>query len=120
MRFYLDDDAASPELAGRFRKAGHDVQVPRDVGLPGQDDAVHLTHAIRQDRVCISYNYGDFENLHNLIMAAKGHHPGILVIRRDNDPTRDPTPRGIAKALANLLASRCPVTDQYQVLNQWR
>src|SRR5437879_1466277 len=47
MRLYLDDDLANPLLAGLLRKAGHDVVLPADVGMSGQDDAVHLTYAIR-------------------------------------------------------------------------
>jgi hypothetical protein len=32
-----------------------------DVGMVGEDDAVHLTHSIREDRVCLSHNHHDFE-----------------------------------------------------------
>ncbi len=91
MKIYLDDDVASATLASLLRKAGHDVRIPAEVGMMGRDDAVHLTFAIQQDFVCLTRNYGDFQNLHNLIRAARGHRPGILVLRQDNDPTRDLT-----------------------------
>ena len=72
MRVYLDDDSADARLAQLLRRAGHDVQRPIDVGMVGEDDAVHLAHAIRQNRVCLSHNHHDFENLHALIQVAVG------------------------------------------------
>ncbi len=47
MRLYLDDDSAQHLLVQLLRKAGHDVQVPVDVGLSGKSDAMHLRHAVR-------------------------------------------------------------------------
>ena len=41
MRVYLDDDSAALLLARLLRQAGHDVELPADVGLSGEDDAVH-------------------------------------------------------------------------------
>jgi hypothetical protein len=96
------------------------VQRPPDVSLDGADDPIHLTHAVKEQRVLLAGNHRDFEMLHNLIMQAQGHHPGILVVRRDNDPTRDLTPRGIVRALGNLLAAGVPLVDQCIVLNHWR
>jgi predicted nuclease of predicted toxin-antitoxin system len=120
MKIYLDEDGASPFLARLLRQAGHDAQLPADVGLKGKDDAVQLTHAVHTDRVCLTKNYCDFENLHNLIMAVQGHYPGILVVRQDNDPNRDLKPHGIVRAVGNLLASGLPIADSYHILNQWR
>ena len=120
MKCYLDDDTASAKLAQLLAHSGHDVQVPADVGTVGKKDAIHLTHAIRVDRVLLSKNYKDFENLHNLVLQARGHHPGILVVRQDNDPTRDMTSKGIVSAIGKLLAAGIPLTDEYVVLNHWR
>jgi predicted nuclease of predicted toxin-antitoxin system len=91
MRLYLDDDSAATLLARLLRQAGHDVETPIDAGLPGEDDVVHLTYAVKNDRVLLTGNHRDFLNLHNLVMQVTGHHPGILVVRRDNDPKRDMT-----------------------------
>src|SRR5262245_15122591 len=120
MRLYLDDDSAATLLVQRLRNAGHDVQLPHTIGLSGEPDPVHLTHAISDTRVLLTKNYRDFEYLHNLIVMAKGHHPGILVVRQDNDPKRDLTPRGIVRAIAKLETAGVPVVDSYHVLNQWR
>jgi Domain of unknown function (DUF5615) len=79
------------------------VQRPADVGMAGSDDAVHLEHAVRVNRVLLSHNHRDFENLHNLLMTAQGHHPGILIVRKDNDPKRDLNERGTVRALGKLM-----------------
>ena len=55
-----------------------------------------------------------------LIMQAGGHHPGLLIVRRNNDPTRDLTPRGIVRAIANLLAASVPLPDKVHILTHWR
>jgi predicted nuclease of predicted toxin-antitoxin system len=120
MRLYLDDDLAWPLLASLLRQAGHDVQLPTDAGMSGADDPVHLTHAIRDGRATLSGNHDDFENLHDLIIQASGHHPGILVVRRDNNPRRDLSPRGIVRAIRNLESAGVPLADRFYILNHWR
>jgi hypothetical protein len=60
------------------------------------------------------------QHLHNLVMQVTGHHPGILVVRRDNDPKRDLTPAGIVRAIRNLEVANVPVPDEYIILNHWR
>jgi len=120
MRLYLDDDSAWPLLVRLLRNAGHDVMIPADVGMSGVDDPVHLAWAVKDDRVLLSHNHDDFRNLHNLIVQVGGHYPGALVVRRDNDPKRDLKPRGIVRAIRNLLAAGVPVADQFVILNQWR
>jgi hypothetical protein len=110
MKLYMDDDSASPLLAQLLGKAGHDVQIPADIGLSGADDSVHF----------ITGNHDDFLNLHLLVVDLQGHHPGIFVIRKDNDPKRDLTPAGVVRALRNLLTANARVADQCIALNHWR
>ena len=119
MRLYLDDDSIAALLVALLRRAGHDVQIPADAGTSRADDPVHLTYAVVQDRVFLSHNHRDFEQLHDLIRAVQGHHPGILVVRKDNNPKRDLSVPGIVRAIANLLAAGVPIADTYQVLNHW-
>ena len=120
MRLYLDDDTAAPLLARLLRKAGHDVQLPSDVSMAGAPDPVHLTRAIADGRILVTKNHDDFWILHNLIRQAQGHHPGIFVVRQDNDPTRDLTPKGIVAAIRKLATAGVPIQDEFIVLNQWR
>ena len=88
--------------------------------MSGRPDPEHLTYAIRTGRVVLTRNYGDFERLHLLIMAAQGHHPGILLVRRDNDPRRNMKPHDIVRALRNLEASGQTMPDSCLTLNHWR
>jgi predicted nuclease of predicted toxin-antitoxin system len=120
MRLYLDDDTASPLLAKLLRKAAHDVQMPSEVGTAAAPDPVHLTHALADKRICVTKNHDDFWILHNLIKQAQGHHPGIFVVRQDNDPTRDMTPKGIVSAIRKLKAASVLIADEFIVLNHWR
>lgn len=120
MRLYLDDDIASRALVRLLRGSGHDVFVPAEVGGAGRADAIHLTHAIRDSRAILTANHSDFEDLHYLIKEARGHHAGILVIRSDNDPHRDMTPRGVSTAIKNIEAASIPLGDQVQIVNHWR
>ena len=120
MRLYLDDDSADALLLALLRQAGHDVQIPADAGMAGKQDSVHLTHAASEDRVLLSRNYEDFKYLHDLIIQVQGHYPGVFIVRRDNDPTRDLKPAGIVRAIRNLLASGTPISDHLHILNHWR
>jgi hypothetical protein len=120
MKLYLDDDSAANLLVRLLRKAGHDVEIPADAGLAGREDPVHLRHCIRVGRVCLSHNHEDYDLLHELILEAQGHHPGVLVVRKDNDPKRDLSYPGIVRAIGKLLAAGLPLADQLHVLNQWR
>jgi predicted nuclease of predicted toxin-antitoxin system len=120
MKLYLDDDSASRLLARLLTQAGHDVQVPVDVEMSSASDPAHLTHAVREARVLLTANFADFEELHDLILQAGGHHPGLLVIRRENNPKRDFSPHGIVRAISNVEAAKFMLMDQFVILNQWR
>ena len=119
MLLYLDDDSIHRVVVALLRKAGHDIVLPADAGLSGADDPVHLTHAIRTGRPLFSFNHDDFEQLHILIETAGGHHPGVLIVRRDNDK-RDLKPHEIVKALANFIVSGNQLADQFVILNHYR
>jgi predicted nuclease of predicted toxin-antitoxin system len=120
MNLYLDDDSAKALLATLLRKAGHQATVPISVGLSGVDDPEHLLHAVQQSHVLLTRNHDDYRVLHLLVHATGGRHPGILVVRRDNDPTRDMKDRDIVRAIANLEAAGVPVENELHVLNHWR
>ncbi|MBI3409938.1 MAG: DUF5615 family PIN-like protein [Planctomycetes bacterium] len=120
MRIYIDEDLAAAVLIRLLQKAGHDVESPLTAGMLGRSDPAQLTFAIHENRVCLTANYDDYEELHFLLRESKGHHPGILVVRQDNDPARDLSPKGITAAIRKLEAASVPVADEYIVLNHWR
>ena len=120
MILYLDDDTASPLLTTLLRKAGHDVVIPSDIGMEGKPEPAHLKRAIRDMRACVTKNYDDFLMLHELILEAGGTRPGILVVRQENNPARDMTPKGIVAAIRKLESAGVPIANEYIVLNHWR
>ena len=93
MNLYLDDDSVADVLLRHLSDRGHDPQIPTAAGTAGQADA---------------------------ILESTGHHPGILTVRSDNDPTRDLSPRAICLAISKLQASGVPIADSLHVLNHWR
>ena len=73
--------------------------------MSGRPDPEHLTYAIRAGRVVLT-QYGDFERLHFLLWR-QGYHPGILLVRRDNDPRRNMKPHDVVRfAALKPLGSR--------------
>lgn len=76
--------------------------------------------AIAEVRVLMPRNYDDFLQLHNLVMMAQGHHPGILVLRQDNDRRWRMAPHEVVRALRNLEAAGYLVVDKYTILNAWQ
>jgi hypothetical protein len=79
-----------------------------------------LIWAITQAVPVLAQDSEDFTDLHDLIMAAGGHHSGVLVVRFDDDPRHNLTDRGIASAIKKLESSRAPIPDCIHVLNHWR
>jgi predicted nuclease of predicted toxin-antitoxin system len=120
MKLYLDDNSCKGLLAILLRKAGHTVVVPSDVGHAGASDARHLLHAIQTAFVMLTRDYDDFLELHDVVKAALGQHPGILAVRSDNDTSRDMKDRDIVRAIGNLERAGVPVANEFIVLNHWR
>jgi predicted nuclease of predicted toxin-antitoxin system len=117
MKIYVDEDMASVILVRLLQKAGHDVESPLGAGRLGRSDPVQLTFAIHESRLCLTANYDDYEELHLLVREAHGDHPAILVVRHDNDPARNLTPKGMVAAIRKLETAGVPVADESLVLN---
>jgi polyphosphate kinase len=120
MMLYLDDDSIARVLVLALRQAGHDVQTPAEAGLSGAHDQVHLRQAIREGRLLLSRNFGDFEELHDLVHEAQGRHPGVLVIRHDDPKKRSMKSHDIVRALRKLETAGVPIANEYIVLNHWQ
>jgi predicted nuclease of predicted toxin-antitoxin system len=120
MKVLIDENMSSPVLASRLRAQGHNPVLGRDVGLLSVVDARVLIYSIVQARPVLTRDAEDFEDLHDLVMAAAGHHAGILIVRFDNDPRHNLTDSGIATAISKLESAAVPIRDQIHVLNQRR
>ena len=75
---------------------------------------------MKSNLVLLSRNHDDFEELHLLIRATGGTHPGLFVVRSDNDPNRDMKDRDIGRAIGNLQGAGVPIVNELHVLNHWR
>jgi Domain of unknown function (DUF5615) len=120
LNLYLDDDSAKTSMVRLVRAAGCQVVIHADAGLAGVSDPRHLTHTGQHHLVLLTRNHDDFEDLHLLVQATGGNHPGLLVVRSDNDPSRDMKDRDIVRAIANLERAGVPVTNEFPILNHWR
>jgi hypothetical protein len=119
MNLYLDDDSAKTSLVRLLQHVGHQVSIPADAVLSGVSDPRHLMHTVQNGLVLITKNHDDFEDLHLLVLATGGRHPGLLVVRSDNDPSRDMKDRDIARAIGNLEGAGVAVANEFHVLNHW-
>src|SRR6266496_2805223 len=111
MNLYLDDDSAKASLVSILKKVGHQVAIPADASLSGVSDPRHFRHTVQQNFVLLTRNHDDFEDLHLLVQATGGKHPGVLVVRSDNDPSRDMKDRDIARAIGNLEAAGVSIAN---------
>jgi predicted nuclease of predicted toxin-antitoxin system len=120
MNLSVDDNSADAALVAHLKKDGHRVVIPSDSGLVGAPDPQHFEYAIVKRLIVLTADRDDFRDLHRLVLAAGGAHPGLLVIRYDNDPKRDMKPKHIVRAIRRLEKSGTPVANQMIVLNHWR
>jgi predicted nuclease of predicted toxin-antitoxin system len=120
MRLLLDENVNDRRLASRLRARGHDPVLSGDFGLLSAADARVLIWAIGQTLPVLTRDSRDFRDLHELIMVAGGHHPGLLLVYFDVDPRHNMSDRAIAGAISKLEASGVPIPDHIHVLNQWR
>jgi hypothetical protein len=88
--------------------------------MSGESDPNHLAHAALANRLLLSANHNDFRDLHNLVIQTGGKHPGILIVRHDNNTRRDMSVKAIVRAIDNLLAANVPIENQFIILNHWR
>jgi predicted nuclease of predicted toxin-antitoxin system len=120
MNLYVDDNACKALLVAMQRNAGHQVTIPSDIGTAGISDARHFVYAVNNALLVLTKDHNDFEDLHHVVQATYGQHPGILAIRQDNDASRDMKDRDIVRAIGNLERAGVPVADEIHVLNHWR
>ncbi len=113
MRLYLDEDIASKELTSRLAGAGHAVLSP----LRGEADSRCWRHAQEQRATVVTMNAVDFVRLAE---DTEGHS-GLLLVYRENDPTRDMSAAAIVAAVARVAETyREKLEGVVAVLNQFR
>ncbi len=85
--------------------------------MAGASDPRHFAYAARQNYVLVTKNHKDFAELHDLVIATGGRHPGVFVVRADNDPSRDMKDGEILRAIDNLEKPGVTIASEFHVLN---
>ncbi len=113
MRLYLDEDVASRELTARLIAAGHEVLAP----LRGEPDGRCWRHAQERRAAVLTMNAVDFARL----AEATPGHAGLLLLYRENNPTRDLRAEAIVVAIERISETYPGGADgMILALNQFR
>ncbi len=115
LRLLLDEDSLAQLLVKLLTAAGHNVLTINEVGLAGSSDDVVLDYARVENRILLTHNCDDFEDLHKI----NPNHPGILVVYRNANLLKNMSFKAIVKAIANLEAAEVPLANQFISLNSW-
>jgi len=115
LRLLIDEDSQAKPLVKMLREALHDVLTVNEAGLQGKIDSLVLDYARQDNRVLLTHNCDDFEELHE----ANSTHLGILAVYKNDDPSKDMSFRAIVKAISNLEAALVPLAEQFIPLNAW-
>lgn len=97
----LLDENLSPSIVVALCRDGFDVAHVRDRGLNGATDPEVLTRAYEEDRILVTANVGDFEQL----ARARELHPGIVLVE-EGDLLRDEQEQVTRRAIAVIVAER--------------
>ncbi|MBD2595524.1 DUF5615 family PIN-like protein [Nostoc spongiaeforme FACHB-130] len=111
----LDEDSQAKYLVNLLQAAGHDVVTVNTVGLMNRPDSVVLDYARQNQRILLTRNCDDFQELHQ----ANPIHSGILAVYQNSDATKNMSYQLIVKAIANLEAAEYILNNQFVILNQW-
>jgi len=120
MDLYLDEDTSSALLAKLLREAGHRVLTCSESALEGASDVVQFSRSNRGNRVIVTRNHHDFEDLHDLVRNVAGHHHGILVVLSENKRRRDMRAQHVVAAIGRLIDSGLPIANEIHILNHFR
>ena len=102
----LLDENLSPSVAIALCRDGLDVAHVRDRGLNGATDTEVLSKAYEEDRILVTANVDDFEQL----ARAREIHPGIVFVE-DGDLLRDEQEQVTRRAITAIAAERSAGRD---------
>lgn len=81
VRLFLDEDVHLA-LAGALRKRGYDARHTGEEGRQRRSDKDQLEFAAGEDCCLVTFNVGDFVQLHNLWLQSGREHAGIIVSKQ--------------------------------------
>ena len=77
--FYLDKDSVNRALIRALQARGLDVTNAVDAGQTGTKDFEQLEYSTAEGRVLLSYNIGDFFDLHTRLLQDGKTHGGLIL-----------------------------------------
>jgi hypothetical protein len=110
---YTDEDMYGT-IARALRERGYDAISTPEAGNLGQSDAEQLHYAIIQERAILTFNVGDFVQLHTEYLHSNLEHWGIIVSKR--------VPIGeVVRRMLNLLNSLTAdeMQNRLEYLTDW-
>ena len=111
----LDEDSQAKYLVNLLQAAGHDVATVNTLDLMNHPDSVVLDAARENERVLLTRNCDDFQQLHQ----ANPEHSGILAVYQDSEASKNMSYQAIGSAIDNLETAEYELNNQFVVLNQW-
>ncbi len=111
----LDEDSQARYLINLLQAAGHDVVTVKEIGLMNRPDSVVLDFARQSERVLLTRNCNDFQELHQI----NPEHSGVLAIYQDSEMGKNMNYQGIVQAIENLEAADYVLKKEFIVLNHW-
>ena len=111
----LDEDSQAKYLVNLLQAAGHDVATVNTWDLMNHPDSDVLDAARENQRVLLTRNCDDFQQLHQ----ANPEHSGILAVYQDSEASKNMSYQAIGSAIDNLETAEYELNNQFVVLNQW-
>ena len=81
LRLFLDEDVHLA-LASALRKRGYDARHTGEEGRLGRPDKDQIEFAAGEGRCLVTFNVGDFVQLHNGCVQSGREHAGIIVSKQ--------------------------------------
>jgi len=113
---YMDEDVMDKKLIATLRSNSVDVLTAREAKMIDQDDDKHLDYATEHNRVLVSFNMGDFQNLHKQYLKVGKSHAGIILSAQQKYSIGE-----YARRMLRLVAAKSAedMRDHIEFLSDW-
>jgi hypothetical protein len=111
--FFTDEDVHG-QLVGILRSHGFDAVSAPETDRLSETDPAHLQWCVAEKRCIVSFNVGDFADLHREWLTEGKHHTGIIV--SDQRPIGDLS-RRVLRLARTLTAEE--MVDRLEYLSDW-
>ena len=81
-KLYLNENL-SPRLAAELRRYGFDLTSSQEAEMLSASDSEQLAYAVSEQRAILTFNIGDFAELHDEYVAEGKEHWGIILSSRE-------------------------------------